>query len=438
MSERINVKIDNHMAKQDTRVCEREPRLRDLPQMAGQTLYGSVSDVPSVKIDPEILRQLEILRGDPITFVDIHDIPCQEISADSVREIDPLVSVVVITYNHEKYISDALEGILCQKTNFPFEIVIGEDCSSDRTREIVLEYQKKNPGIIRVLISKQNLFKKSSGNLKRAVLATRGRYIAFCEGDDYWIDDKKLQKQVDVFQQFPKVNAVYTSAYDYIQSDKTFRFNHNSPVAEGIFNGNGLLYDVLTKNRYRKYLPCTSMYRRSVFERRQIEDAIVDARFFLGDFQMWACAVMSGLLYYINDPMSVYRIHSAGMSQNTATRFKMNRDARIAILFYLSQTNGVNCFSACNAPRIAKIVANNMMSTAINCRRGVKCVAKIGVLFSFLFDLRIPFKTRVCVFPIVLWEYFAILLSGHKVSRRFCSDMRYMLSEVVSQIWKKK
>src|ERR1700690_2758382 len=108
---------------------------------------------------------------------------------------EPLVSVKMITYNHAPYITRAIEGVLQQKTTFPFELIIGEDCSTDGTREIVFAYQKKYPDIIRVITSDKNVGMNING--LRTIKAGKGKYIALCEGDDYWHNPEKLQKKVD-------------------------------------------------------------------------------------------------------------------------------------------------------------------------------------------------------------------------------------------------
>src|SRR4030042_6002267 len=122
---------------------------------------------------------------------------------------EPLVSVKMITYNHAPYIAQAIEGVLQQKTNFPFELVIGEDCSTDGTRAIVLEYQRKYSDIIRVITSDNNV--GAYENIRRTSKACRGRYVAFCDGDDFWHDPSKLQKQTDYLETHPECGLVYSS-----------------------------------------------------------------------------------------------------------------------------------------------------------------------------------------------------------------------------------
>lgn len=109
-----------------------------------------------------------------------------------------MVSVIVLTYNHETYIAQALESILMQKTDFPFEILVGDDSSTDRTLEIVEEYQKKNPGIIRIIRHEKNV--GAARNAYDTVTTSTGRYLANCEGDDYWTDPYKLKTQVEFLE----------------------------------------------------------------------------------------------------------------------------------------------------------------------------------------------------------------------------------------------
>src|ERR1019366_1015566 len=112
------------------------------------------------------------------------------------------VGVLMITYNHEKFIAQALESVLMQKADFPFELVIGDDCSTDGTREIVREYSQKYPEIIRAHLRERNIGAKE--NFRQVFLASRGRYLALLEGDDYWTDSRKLQLLADVLDAHPE------------------------------------------------------------------------------------------------------------------------------------------------------------------------------------------------------------------------------------------
>ena len=140
-------------------------------------------------------------------------IPSIEYGNPRVLSKEPFVSVVMITYNHEDYIGQAIEHVARQETSFPFELIIGEDCSTDRTRQIVFEYQKKYPNLIRIIISEKNVGARR--NLLRTEVACRGKYIAYCEGDDYWHDPRKLQIQVDFLESNPNYGLVCSDARSY-------------------------------------------------------------------------------------------------------------------------------------------------------------------------------------------------------------------------------
>ncbi|HTL08435.1 MAG TPA: glycosyltransferase [Chitinophagaceae bacterium] len=111
----------------------------------------------------------------------------------------PLVSVCVLTYNHEHFIRQCLEGIMMQKTDFPFEVIVGEDCSTDKTASIVAEFEHLYPGVIKPVYQQKNV---GGGRNAYECCYPRlsGKYIAICEGDDYWTDAHKLQKQVDFLE----------------------------------------------------------------------------------------------------------------------------------------------------------------------------------------------------------------------------------------------
>lgn len=120
---------------------------------------------------------------------------------------EPLVSIVCITYNHESYLRKALDGFLMQETSFPVEIVLAEDCSSDGTRLICEEYAAKYPDRINYIWSEYNV--GAVANERRAMAAARGKYIATCEGDDYWTDPLKLQHQVDFMEAHPECSVTW-------------------------------------------------------------------------------------------------------------------------------------------------------------------------------------------------------------------------------------
>ena len=120
---------------------------------------------------------------------------------------NPVVSIVCITYNHEPYLRQALDGFLMQQTTFPVEIVLAEDCSTDGTRAICEEYVAKYPDKIKYIYREHNV--GYNENEYEAMCAAEGKYIAYCEGDDYWTDTQKLQKQVDFLEAHPDYSVCW-------------------------------------------------------------------------------------------------------------------------------------------------------------------------------------------------------------------------------------
>lgn len=140
-----------------------------------------------------------------------------------------MVSIRCCTYNQEKYIRDALEGFVMQKTNFRFEAIVHDDVSTDGTADIIREYAEKYPDIIKPIYETENQHSKHDGSLTRIMdAACTGKYIAYCEGDDYWIDPLKLQKQVDFLEAHPEVAYSCHRFKVLKQQDGTFSEDWNT------------------------------------------------------------------------------------------------------------------------------------------------------------------------------------------------------------------
>lgn len=123
--------------------------------------------------------------------------------------ISPLASIRCITFNHETFIEQALDSFLMQETSFPFEIVVHDDASTDSTVNIIKEYEKKYPQIVKPIYETENQYSKRNGSLVRIMnAACKGKYWAICEGDDYWINPNKLQMQVDWLEKSPRLHHV--------------------------------------------------------------------------------------------------------------------------------------------------------------------------------------------------------------------------------------
>lgn len=246
----------------------------------------------------------------------------------------PLVSVKMITYNHALFIAQAIEGVLQQKTTFPFELVIGEDCSTDGTRETVFEYQKKYPDIIRVITSDKNV--GMMRNSLRALKACRGKYLAVCEGDDYWQSPYKLQKQVDYLERHPECGLVCTDWDIYLHRTKKIIKNFN--YSRGCRSPMHLTIEQIIGKEAAAVTTCTVMGRRKLIEQVIDEDPYLhqNEKFLMGDIQLFAeLAVISKVSYY-PESLATYRIHGESASRSKdlkrVARFQKNA---FEIKFYL-------------------------------------------------------------------------------------------------------
>lgn len=212
----------------------------------------------------------------------------------------------MITYNHAPYIAQAIEGVVQQKTTSPFELVIGEDCSTDGTREIVFEYQKKYPDIIRVITSDKNIGATRNG--LRTVKACQGKYIAFCEGDDYWHHPHKLQKQVDYLESHPECGLVFTD-YDFyfnstrkvvrmVNHSKGFRLPMNLTIEQAIGPEGGVIRT------------CTIMLRKQLLEQVMEGDPYLhqNEKFLMADLQLFAELTLISRVSYFPENLATYRI----------------------------------------------------------------------------------------------------------------------------------
>ena len=233
--------------------------------------------------------------------------------------VKPKVSIWMITYNHEFFIRQAIDSILSQQTDFDFELVIGEDCSTDNTRKICEEYAFKHPKVINLLPSVKNL--GVNLNLKRTIDACEGKYIAMCEGDDYWIDPYKLQKQVRVLEELSHISLVYsnvTDLNDVTGELRTLTFDDPTEI--------DLVY--LIKRGWFIRTP-TIMFRNDLLEHFP--------KFYLKtyatDYFLQLLLAQHGKLYRIEDNTAVYRRHPSGISNSSTTLLLINR--KLSYLKYL-------------------------------------------------------------------------------------------------------
>lgn len=237
----------------------------------------------------------------------------------------PLVSICCITYNHESYIRECLNGFISQKTNFPVEIVISNDCSTDNTQLIIDEYKKQYPDIFRDVSPHQNL--GAIQNFYYTLNKCKGKYIAFCEGDDYWIEENKLQMQVDFLKNNPEYGMCYTKANVYIQKEQNFR---NGAIGAAFDSFDDL---VLKGNRVPTL---TTVYRRDLLDRYWQDVQPGTRGWLMGDYPMWLFFSHESKIKFFNKITSVYRVleESASNTSNPQKRAAFVKSVEDIQLFY--------------------------------------------------------------------------------------------------------
>ena len=221
----------------------------------------------------------------------------------------PLVSVSCITYNHAKYIRQCLDGFIMQKTNFSFEVLIHDDASTDGTAEIIKDNEKRYPEIIKPIYEEENQWSRgrrgsAEFNFPRAV----GKYIALCEGDDYWIDPNKLQKQVDFLETHPEYSMCFHNAVEHFEDgkydDKLF-----SNIEDRDYSGLEIYEDWI--------IPTASVVlRQGILYTDLYKKILNDNLIIYGDTPLFLCCWHYGKIRGFYDVMSVYRRQKLGVTSN--------------------------------------------------------------------------------------------------------------------------
>lgn len=249
----------------------------------------------------------------------------------------PLVSICCISYNHEKFISQCLDGFIIQKVDFPFEIVISDDCSTDNTKKIIDTYVSKYPAIFKDVSPSKNL--GSIKNFYHVLEKASGKYIALCEGDDYWIDENKLQMQVDFLEKNPEYGMCF----------------HDAVVVNELENEvDSFSYHVIEKDYSATELfenwvvPTASM----LFKKEILCYKLADRENFIaGDIVLVEQACVYGKVHGFKKKMSVYRIQENGL---TWSKERREKTLRLHPNHYIALKK--------NFPLISKFVINKKIS----------------------------------------------------------------------------
>lgn len=226
------------------------------------------------------------------------------------------VAIECLVYNHKPYLRQCLDGFVMQKTNFRFVAIVHDDCSTDGSQEIIREYEEKYPDIIRPIYEVENQYSNRDGKLMRivneALNATEAKYLAFCEGDDCWIDPLKLQKQVDYLNANKRCGLVY-SCIDVIDEHSNV-IAHNGKAHEcnfdSLFDDNGI--------------PTLTVCMRMELNQRYFNNVTINHNWLMGDLPRWIYVAHESDLYMMPEITAFYRILLNSASGRTSINSREN------------------------------------------------------------------------------------------------------------------
>ncbi len=236
----------------------------------------------------------------------------------------PLVAVFMVTYNHEKYIEQAIESVLMQKTTFPIKLFIGEDCSTDGTSELCMKYKEDFPELVEPILNKQNIgASKNARQMFDICFSSGAEYIAMLEGDDYWTDPLKLQKQVD-----------------FLESNPDFSMACHNVVVIGDIN------QAKYVNKYEDYYTALELATGDisiptlsvVFRNYNLEVPKLMSKAVIGDFPLFLLIAQNGKIKYFPEIMGARRVHKGGLWSSADKSAKLSA-LLITIYFMIGNYN---------------------------------------------------------------------------------------------------
>lgn len=255
-------------------------------------------------------------------------------------DILPLVHTRTMTYMHENYIRECIEGLLIQKTTFPVHILIHDDASTDKTVEIIKEYEDRFPNIVKAFYQKENSYSQKNKLERRGEFSKWriGKYEATCEGDDYWIDPLKLQKQVEFLEHNSDYGLIFTDTDVKIQKSKKIIPNYNKTYHKVIPQGN-VIDTLLYGNPYKS---CTSLIKMDLIKEYYKTD-FSKKLFKMGDIKLYLFLANKCKVGYLQDSTAVYRIQNLSASHFVnINQAKLFKKSHYKVSLYFASTQNIH------------------------------------------------------------------------------------------------
>ena len=258
-----------------------------------------------------------------------------------MNEAEVMLSVIIPVYNHEKYIAKALDSVLMQKTRYSFEVLVGDDVSTDNSRAILKEYEEKHPGFFKMFYREHNMHREAINNSKDLVNRACGKYLITLEGDDYWLDEYKIEKQVAFLEEHPDYLAVA----------------HNCIIVDDDSNPTGETYPECKDEEYtiwhyaNEILPgqtatlmCRNYVKNALFDR-----SLMNLNLAPGDRRKIFTLITNGKVYCIQEAMSAYRhvtTHGSSYSANIKYQYSKTQKwyaAQLEYAYKLNHPDAIKC-----------------------------------------------------------------------------------------------
>lgn len=231
-----------------------------------------------------------------------------------------MVSIQVPTYNHEKYVGQCLRSLLNQKTNYKYEILVGDDCSTDRTRKLLLEFKKKYPDIIKLTYSKKNV--GATYNAYHLSRKSNGKYIAFCDGDDFWCDNGRLERDIQFLENHSEYSGICNRC-KIVNEDGMMIKKEEIPKGKNFFEFSNAIYTLTDYEKWKMPGQISAVTLRNIYNQDSIDVSILyKAHRNVGDRARILLALMYGNIFCSDFEVSCYRIQMSDSAENFMSQYR--------------------------------------------------------------------------------------------------------------------
>lgn len=317
----------------------------------------------------------------------------------------PLVSISCVTFNHVDYIRDCFEGFLSQQTNFSFEILVHDDASTDGTKAIIEAYTEKYPTVFFPICQSENQYSKGVRGLstKYNIPRVSGKYIAFSDGDDYWTDPFKLQKQVDFLEANPEY-VVCSHGYSFKEMGCTALVKKSNPPSQfKINNKGGFDFELNDLCRYPFLFTLTNVVRSDAMKALKIDEQYVYLRDVHINYHLLKEHKKG---FYMEESMAVYRIHGGGVHSGLDKRSQ--DQTRVAICREIYLLNGKSFYSICKLVSAKSI----LLSTELCSMKGSKSKHFVTIVYIYYLLFVLFFYARGSDFIVYKREHSHMIRSS--------------------------